>query len=164
MIKLWLSVSLVLVNVNACKVERCLMRHLLSAAPRGLCCSWLEFVPQSRSSSTKTQQQQQQAQPQLQHHWQKVQKKLKLRSSALESSRDALCPTGHSAWGDPPSKPCNCSWLGHCNRQKHWHFIWSPGNDGLGCWGMLALWEMAREGMQLSRFKALYPLKCPALG
>lgn len=52
MIKLWLSVSLVLVNVNACKVERCLMRHLLSAAPGGLCCAWLEFVPPSRSCRT----------------------------------------------------------------------------------------------------------------
>lgn len=52
MIKLWLSVSLVLVNANACKVERCLMRHLLSAAPGGLCRAWLEFVPQSRSRST----------------------------------------------------------------------------------------------------------------
>lgn len=52
MIKLWLSVSLVLVNVNACKVERCLMRHLLSAAPSGLCHAWLEFVLQSRSDAT----------------------------------------------------------------------------------------------------------------
>lgn len=52
MIKLWLSVSSVLVNANACKVERCLMRHLLSAAPGGLCRAWLEFVPPSRSGST----------------------------------------------------------------------------------------------------------------
>lgn len=43
-------------------------------------------------------------------------------------------------------------------------FIQSLGSDGLCCSVMEGLWEMARGEMELSRFKPLYPPKCPALG